>query len=167
MKDLPPRPKTADDSGVVDRRPPTWIWGAFAGWLVLVGGWMPVSMLITAHRKSWSGAGLILTLADILLPGIGAAGTVAFGFVLGRWVPRIGALVKIGCAAPVGCLSWVFWFAIAYAVPIASADPSEDDSGALGAIILGPFVLLLIGVLLSLGAGMGAARRARMTNRAE
>ncbi|MFB9837584.1 hypothetical protein [Actinoallomurus acaciae] len=139
----------------------------FAGWLVLVGGWMPVLALIVTHRKSWPGAVHILTLAGILLPAIGAAGTVAFGFVLGRWVPRIGSWLKIGCAAPVGCLSWVFWFAIAYAVSVAGADASTDDSGAVGAVILEPFALLVIGALLGLGAGIGVACRARATGHAE
>jgi nitrate reductase gamma subunit len=92
---------------------------------------------------------------------------VAFGFVLGRWVPWIGSRAKVGCAAPVGCLSWVFWFAIAYAVPVASADPSTDDSGALGAIVFGPFVLLLIIALLGLGVERGVAHRARTTDGAE
>ena len=166
MTDQQPWPdiSPSEYADVVDRRPPGWIWAVFAGWLVLVGGWMPVLVLVSAHRKGWPGAGLSLSLA-----GIGVAGTVVFGFVLGRWVPRISSWAKIGCAAPVGCLSWVFWFAIAYAIPIAGVDvdPSEDDSGALGAIILGPFVLLLIIVLLGLGVGIGVARLTRTTNRAE
>jgi hypothetical protein len=167
MTDLPPWPGAADDSGGVDRRTPAWIWALSAGWLVLVGGWMPVSVLITVHRKSWPGASLILTLADISLPIIGMASTVAFGFVLGRWVPWISSRNKIGCAAPSGCLSWVIWFVVAYAIPIPGDNPSEDDSGALGVMFLGPLVLPVITVLLGLGTGLGAARHARTTNRAE
>lgn len=166
MTDQQPSPDIgpAEYADVVDRRPPGWIWAVFAGWLVLVGGWMPVLVLVSAHRNGRPGAGPFLSLA-----GIGVAGTVVFGFVLGRWVPRVSSWTKIGCAAPAGCLSWVFWFAIAYAIPIAGvdADPSADDSGALGAIILGPFVLLLIIVLLGLGVGIGVARRTRTTNRAK
>jgi hypothetical protein len=153
------------------RRPPRWIWGVFAGWLVLVGGWMPILVLVVAHRKGLPGASLALWLAGISLPVSSLAATVAFGFVLGRWVPMISSRVKIGCAAPVGCLSWVLWFAIAYALPVASVsasdDVSTDDSGALGAIIFGPPVLLLIIVLLGLGVARGTARRAHATDRVE
>ena len=160
MADLPPWPKPSSADDADYRRPPSWIWGVFAGWLVLVGGWMPVVVLVLTHRKRLPGAGLSLWLAGVSLPVIGMAATVAFGYVLGRWVPMISSPVKLGCAAPVGCLSWVFWFAIAYAIPIAGAESSTDDSGALGAIFIGPFVLLLIFALLGLGLGRGAARRA-------
>ncbi|MGI5229090.1 hypothetical protein [Actinoallomurus sp. CA-142502] len=143
----------------------------FASWLVLVGGWMPISVLVVAHRKGLPGASLLLWLAGISLPLSSLAATVAFGFVLGRWVPMISSRVKIGCAAPAGCLSWVLWFAIAYAIPIAgvsaSDDVSTDDSGAFGVIVLGPPVLLLIIVLLRLGVERGAARRAHATDHAE
>lgn len=176
MADQQPRPDIgpADSDDVVDRRLPGWIWGMSAGWLVLVGGWMPVLALVSAHRKSVSGASLVLSLdgngaagtvlLGFALAGIGAAGTVVFGFALGQWVPWISSWAKVGCAAPAGCLSWVFWFAIAYAVPIGGVNSAENDSGALGAIVLGPFVMLLLIVLLRLGAGMGVARRARTTN---
>ncbi|GAA4483568.1 hypothetical protein GCM10023191_005310 [Actinoallomurus oryzae] len=49
----------------------------------------------------------------------------------------------------------------------ASDDVSTDDSGALGAIIFGPPVLLLIIVLLGLGVARGATLRAHATDRAE
>jgi hypothetical protein len=163
MAEQQPRPDIgpAGRDDAVDRRLPGWIWGVSAGWLVLVGGWMPVLALVFAHRKNGPGAALVLSLA-----GIGAAATVVFGFVLGRWVPGSASWAKVGCAAPAGCLSWVFWFAIAYAVPIDGVDPAADDSGALGALVLGPFVLLLVLVLLGLGTGMGVALRTRTGNRA-
>jgi hypothetical protein len=158
MEEQQPRPDLdpPGGKGVADPRLPRWMWGVSAGWLVLVGGWQPVLALVSMHRENGPSAALALSFA-----GVGVAATIVFGFILGRWIPRVGSGAKIGCAAPAGCLSWVFWFAISFAVPAPMPDPSADDGPALGVIFFGPCVCLLLSALLGLGIGMGVALRTR------